>query len=405
MNSCLTPTETTRANVAPAITRAKRWIVGVAIASFVAGAVLSHRIEPGVRVEKTTVAGDTPAIRLFPATQGPHPIALLAHGFTASKETLFRYGEALAHAGFDCFSVDLPGHGESRQSFAIGQVAAAPEKIARALEAVDVFLGHSMGAGAGAWSVREAGFRPKLFIALGANVDLGQHGPPLLLLAGQFEEFLRPAQLKARTDARVVISPWSDHGLELCDSHLVNAAVEAACATLGKQPPAAPTAWRWRFVGLALGMLGALGLMICLPDLSPPLTRGRGLLVPSILILAIVLTTGTLGGSVPQLRRFPLQIAIMIVTWLALLGIGKLEIPRWILPTLGAIFVIGSVIAIMNRFASVILLIPPAVAAAFLLAGTLIGRIAARNSSRRDGNLAFAIFVGYVIGQWIPKFA
>ena len=37
-----------------------------------------------------------------------------------------------------------------------------------------------------------------------------------------------------------------------------------------------------------------------------------------------------------------------------------------------------------------------------LLAGTVIGWLAARNGTARDGDLALAIFVGYAIGQWLP---
>jgi putative Mn2+ efflux pump MntP len=40
----------------------------------------------------------------------------------------------------------------------------------------------------------------------------------------------------------------------------------------------------------------------------------------------------------------------------------------------------------------------------FVGAGTILGRIVERYGSRRDANLATAIFVGYAIGQWIPKF-
>jgi len=94
-------------------THAHRWIVVAAIISVGAGAALSHVIEPGVRDEKIMLTTNTPALRLFPATPGPHPIALLAHGATGSKEMLFRFGEALAAAGFECYSVDQAGHGES----------------------------------------------------------------------------------------------------------------------------------------------------------------------------------------------------------------------------------------------------------------------------------------------------
>jgi len=92
----------------------RNWIIaGVAAVCFITGVTLSHVIEPGVRVEKIMLTTDTPAFRLFHATPGPHPIALLAHGATGSKENLFRFGEALAAAGFECYSVDQAGHGES----------------------------------------------------------------------------------------------------------------------------------------------------------------------------------------------------------------------------------------------------------------------------------------------------
>src|SRR5262249_55744865 len=136
----------------------------------------------------------------------------------------------------------------------------------RALGAVDVFIGHSMGGGSGSWSVREAGFHPKLFIGVGYPAELGEQGPPLLLLSGLFDQFFRPAELRAVANAQVVISPWSEHILEVYDPELVNAAVEAACAAVGTAVPAAPTAWRWRLAGLVLGMSGALGLVFNLPE-------------------------------------------------------------------------------------------------------------------------------------------
>ena len=254
----------------------RNWIIaGVAAVCFIIGVALSHMIEPGICVEKIMLTTNTPSLRLFPATPGPHPIALLAHGNGGSKETLFRYGEALAAAGFDCYSVDQAGYGESPQRCSRTNLDRKPKELERALGGVDVFIGHSMGAAVGSRSVREAGFRPKLFIGVGFPAKLGEHGPPLLLLAGLFEEFSfnRPARLQSMTNAQVVISPWSEHILEAYDPVLVRAAVKAACASVGKPVLAAPTVWRWRFAGLVLGVAGALGLMFRLPELHPRLTR------------------------------------------------------------------------------------------------------------------------------------
>jgi hypothetical protein len=68
-------------------TRAQLWIVVAAIVALTLGAILSRVIEPGVRVEKVMLTPNTPALRIFPATPGPHPIALLAHGATGSKDS------------------------------------------------------------------------------------------------------------------------------------------------------------------------------------------------------------------------------------------------------------------------------------------------------------------------------
>jgi hypothetical protein len=326
---------------------------------------------------------------------------------------------------------------------------------------VDVFIGHSMGAGAGEWSVNEDGFRPKLFIGVGMAVELGEHGPPLLLLAGLFEEFFRPAQLRARTDAQVVISPWCEHILEAYDPVLVRAAVNAACAAVGKPLPPAPTAWRWRFAGLVLGITGALGLMFCLPELHPRLARIRGFIVPSVLLIALVLTLGPWVGVSPQLRRIPAHLVVLGVVWLALAGLRRLSmylvgttstssqssglkngmtwksslpsslatitnglircflwLGRGSLPVVTGILALGclAVAFSIHNVAKTLGLARPSIflfatltcalgiSTLLLLPSTLVGGIAARGGSRRDGDIAMAIFASYVIGIFMPLF-
>ena len=386
--------------------RNNRLIVAAAIICLAVGAALSHVIEPGVRIEKIMLATNTPALRIFPATPGPHPIALLAHGNGGSKEMMFRFGEALAAAGFDCYSVDQAGFGESPLRCSVTNLMRSSRELERALDPVDVFIGHSMGGGVGEWSVREAGFRPKLFIGVGAPVKLGEHGPPLLLLGGLFEEFFRPAQLRARTDAQVVISPWSEHILEAYDPVLVRAAVKAACAAVGKPVPAAPTAWRWRFAGLVLGIAGALVLMFRLPELHPRLARLRRFIVPGVLLIALGLTLGTWVGVTPQLRRIPQQLVLLVVIWLTLAGLSRLRMPRWSLAAGIGILAVGglSLGFVIGNFLFVTLMCALGISTLLLLPGALVGRITARGGSRRDGDVAVAIFASYAIGQFMPLF-
>src|ERR1044071_6329363 len=129
----------------------RNWIIA-GVAALMLGAILSRVIEAGVRVEKVMLTPNTPALRIFPIAPGPHPIALLAHGNSGSKEMLFRFGEAFAAAGFDCYSVDQAGQGESPQPCTLTNLGIIFPEVERALGGVDVFIGHSMGGGAGGWS-------------------------------------------------------------------------------------------------------------------------------------------------------------------------------------------------------------------------------------------------------------
>jgi len=304
--------------------------------------------------------------------------------------------------------VDLAGYGESPQSCSRANVRHYFVEAEEALGEVDVFIGQSMGSGTGSWSVREAGFRPKLFVAVGNTATLGEHGPPALLLCGRFTEFGMPAQ----TNAQVVSSPWSEHALEAFDPVLVNAAVRAACATVGKPVPAAPTAWQWRLVGLVLGMAGALVLVFRLPDLHPRLARIRRFLVPAVLLIAFVLTTGTWIGVTPQWRRIPEQLVLLPVIWLALAGLSRLRCPRWSLPLVTGILAIASGLVLFSLplayakgiWLSGVLMTILVIVTVSLLPSLLIGRIASRGGSRRDGDMAMAIFASCVIGQFMPLF-
>jgi len=268
-----------------------------------------------------------------------------------------------------------------------------------------------MGGGVGEYSVLEYGFRPKLFVGVGVPAELGKDPPPLLLLGGQFEELFPPAQLRARTDAEVVISPWSDHILEMYDPVLVRAAVKAACAAVDNPVPAAPTAWQWRIAGLVLGIAGALVLMVRLPELHPGLARMRRFIVPTLVIITAILTMGTWLGVTPQWRRIPQQLVLLPLIWLALAGLRRLRLPRWSLPVLTGIMALGFFAfelvhagdnAMLWRVVWITSIL--VISTLLLLPSTLVGRIGARGGSRRDGDVAMAIMASYAIGQYMPMF-
>jgi hypothetical protein len=102
-------------------------------------------------------------------------------------------------------------------------------------------------------------------------------------------------------------------------------------------------------------------------------------------------------GTVPNPRRIPIQISAIILFWLALTGAGKLRIPRWSGALLAAVAAVGYMVAgqyLLGLFMGI--------GAAGLFAGVILGEIAAHCGTRRDGDIAMAIFVGYVLGQWMP---
>jgi hypothetical protein len=235
----------------------------------------------------------------------------------------------------------------------------------------------------------------------------------LVLLAGLFEEFFRPARLRAVANAQVVISPWSDHILEPYDPVLVRAAVHAACAAVGKQAPTGPTAWTWRVAGLVLGMAGAIVLMFRLPELHPRLARTRRYVVPVVLLIALGLTLGPWIGVTPHLRRIPQQLVLLPVIWLALTGLDRLHMPRWTLALVTLLLALACKPLIAHLaylptensfFLFYTVMCALLIGTLLLLPSALVGRIAARGGSRRDGDIAMAIFASYAIGQFMPLF-
>jgi hypothetical protein len=277
------------------------------------------------------------------------------------------------------------------------------EAVAREVGPVDVFAGWSMGGYTGGEAVRKGAMKPRLFISIGAMPVLGDRAPPLLFLAGRFEETFTPALLKTRTDARLVISPWSDHVLEGFDPVLVNAAVEAACAAVHRTPPPPPNAWLWRPFGVILAMLAAGALASYLSDLLSQLARFRGLLIGGFVAAAFMLTIrGGWLDAAPNLLS--LGIAIPVAILLAII-VGRLRIPRWSFAVLSLLVMVIAAFwfhANQSRPA-LILMAANMVLMPALIAGLAIAWFASRHGSRLQGDIAMAIFLSCAPFQcWKP---
>ena len=122
---------------------------------------------------------------------------------------------------------------------------------------------------------------------------------------------------------------------------------------------------------------------------------------------------GTCVGVTSQLRRIPQQLVLLPVIWLALAGLSRLRLPRWSLAVITGILAlaclaVASYLAFpqfeKGFFLIYTLFCTLGISTLLLLPSTLVGRIATRGGSKRDGDIAMAIFASYVIGQFIPLF-
>ena len=111
----------------------------------------------------------TPLLTIRPISQipsgSPTPssrplVAVLIHGISASKSVMIPLGLRLAHAGMECHLLDLPGHGQSTETFSPSAALQAIHEVLNSLKndkplhdrlyAADsvrqvVIIGHSLG--------------------------------------------------------------------------------------------------------------------------------------------------------------------------------------------------------------------------------------------------------------------
>lgn len=164
--------------------------------------------EDGVTRSTFTVRGTipVPVLEMRPTGGETSLVAIVAHGFSGSKELMASFGVELAQAGVTTYLFDFPGHGESPVSLTGGDFSEqdAQDNITTVGEVVAyarahkssathpdiVLLGHSMGSGAvGDYSMVHAVDSDIIATVLISPVGLEQptstQPKNLLILAGQ----------------------------------------------------------------------------------------------------------------------------------------------------------------------------------------------------------------------------
>jgi pimeloyl-ACP methyl ester carboxylesterase len=207
-------------------------------------------VEDYSRAEKATFVRIRSAGR---AEQSLPVKVLLIHGLSASKSAMKQMASELARWGCDCYLMDLPGHGNSREHFSYeATVIAIDRAVLRLLSGSNdanpssaplVVVGHSFGARVALGAARR---HPRIaeVIALSPAAEAFAPKVPLLILIGEFDfPFVRrgaaflyeqvtgarlprldePGQWQSSTgSSRLVVLPWTDHSQTLFKASSLN---------------------------------------------------------------------------------------------------------------------------------------------------------------------------------------
>lgn len=212
------PSAPARADTAP---RHRSRRVGIILATllfvlplgvFALAALEVRAYQGAVLRDDFTIPGQypVPVTRFTPTTAPLKVVAVVAHGYGASKGAMSALGVELARAGITAYTFDFPGHGASAVPFAAGgntdydgAVAAASTELDTTVDEVVryalshsssadtrvILIGHSMGTGVvGDYALRHMGQVPLAAVVLISPVWSGTPDPAtfpgLLAIAG-----------------------------------------------------------------------------------------------------------------------------------------------------------------------------------------------------------------------------
>jgi hypothetical protein len=122
-----------------------RLFIGIISAGlFLLGFERTAALQPAREKGILQTAPPTPYIHYISGID-PHRRVLVVHGLDSNKEFMQILCSALADGGFEVYSIDLPGHGDSTANFN-GVLARKTLEQAVSLLNPDIAVGHSMGA-------------------------------------------------------------------------------------------------------------------------------------------------------------------------------------------------------------------------------------------------------------------
>ena len=117
----------------------------------------------------------------------PRGRLLVVHGLNSSKSVMNVFSYSLADAGFEVFSIDLPGHGESRAAFNAVRTASVVGGVLDKLGPLTAVVGHSFGAATLLDLANERSFERMVLFSPAPEPLQTVHAEHVLVLQGQFD--------------------------------------------------------------------------------------------------------------------------------------------------------------------------------------------------------------------------
>lgn len=222
----------------------------------------------------------TPYIRYLPGTE-PRARVLVVHGLNSNKEFMQMFCKALADAGFEVYSIDLPGHGDSVSGF---EASFAETAVRQALEYIgdtSIVIGHSLGAGLLLDLASERHFETLVLLSPPPTPVDKIDAERVLVVTGrwdipQINAFIPSLQDLGQSRLVWWQLPWGAHSSALMNPESIRAIV----AWLGGDTTNLKTTARWGW--LAAMFAAGLGLGLTLLRGNP--IEGRAIRMSQVLV-------------------------------------------------------------------------------------------------------------------------
>lgn len=238
----------------------------LALLAFIASGKLDSKA-PGIRKAGTfEIVPPTPYFHYFPQTTERGRM-LVVHGLDSNKEMMNLLCLALADAGFDVYSIDLPGHGDSTAGFNAELARKAVDGVLDILGPHTSVLGHSLGAALLLDLAHDRTFDTMVLASPAPTTVDRIHANRVLVLTADYDiprihEFVPRLQDAGAESIEFRTIPWAGHSGYLLEPKPIREIV----AWLGGDISGIHTGYRW----------GMLLLQMCIALLIPAMwLRGK----------------------------------------------------------------------------------------------------------------------------------